>query len=175
MEDRRLTVERIFKIGEKTHTVLLTGGVRPCKATVDGKEIEYDVDRVGENELVFATLGKQTRLFIAQGKGGEAYVNCEGRTFKLSPIDRDFGANGGESGGVSSGRLIASMPGRILQVLSQPGQEVQENQPVIIMESMKMEITLTALFNGKVEEVNVKVGQQVDAGALLVKIEPISK
>ena len=67
------------------------------------------------------------------------------------------------------------MPGRVIKVLIEPGQEVYKNQPVIIMESMKMEITQSAPFDGRVEEVNVQDGQQIDAGAPLVRIEPLGQ
>jgi biotin carboxyl carrier protein len=67
------------------------------------------------------------------------------------------------------------MPGRIIKVLVEPGQEVEKNQPVLVMESMKMEITQTSSFPGQVEEVNIKAGQHVNAGFLMVRIEPINR
>ena len=63
--------------------------------------------------------------------------------------------------------------GKIIKVLVEKGQEVAKNQPVLIMESMKMEITLTSHFHGKVEEINVKAGEQVNAGVMMVRIEKI--
>jgi pyruvate carboxylase len=110
---------------------------------------------------------------MARSRTGETFVQTGGQIFKLTAVEDDHGA--GASDPAASGRLTATMPGRVIKVLVEPGQEVQKNQPVIIMESMKMEITQSAPFDGKVEEISVTDGQQIDAGAVLVRIEPISQ
>ncbi len=166
-------MERNFKIGETVYSVLVSGQENPVKATIDGNEAEFIVNQVSENEFVFTRDGRQTRLFLARNKDGETFVHHEGKTFKVCPVEDDFG--GGEDGAAASGKLVAAMPGRIIKVLVEAGQEVEKNQPVLIMESMKMEITQNAPFHGKVEEVNAKAGQQVDAGSVMVRIEPIDQ
>jgi len=171
-------MERTFKFGDKVISVQMSGTTSPIKARIGDREVEWQFEQVSDGEFLFKNAGRQFRLFIAQDKTGATFVQTDGRVYKLTPIDRDFGAGGEDEnggGGTGGGRLIASMPGRIIKVLVEPGQEVEKNQAVLIMESMKMEITQTAAFHGKVEEVNVKAGQQVNAGSLMVRIEPISK
>lgn len=166
-------MDKNFKIGENIYAVQVSGATNPVKAVIDGTESEFIVNQVSENEFVFSKDGKQTRLFLARNKDGETFVHHEGKTFKVCPVEEDFG--GGEDSAAKSGKLVAAMPGRIIKVLVEPGQEVEKNQPVLIMESMKMEITQNAPFHGKVEEVNARAGQQVDAGAVMVRIEPITQ
>ena len=64
------------------------------------------------------------------------------------------------------------MPGTILQLKVKAGDTVEANQPLIIMESMKMEMTLSAPYAGWVAAINGQEGQLVDMGTLLVKLEP---
>lgn len=65
----------------------------------------------------------------------------------------------------------ASIPGKVVKVLVSEGDEVKENQTVIIIEAMKMETNVTTSISGVVESVIVKEGQQVKSGELLVKLE----
>ena len=63
------------------------------------------------------------------------------------------------------------MPGKILKVLASEGAEVKSHQPLIIMEAMKMEYTLTAPRDGVVKSVQCKVDDQVEPGDQLVTLE----
>jgi 3-methylcrotonyl-CoA carboxylase alpha subunit len=63
------------------------------------------------------------------------------------------------------------MPGKIVQVLAEPGAEVKKGAAVVVMEAMKMEQTLAAGADSVVAEVRVGVGDQVEAGAVLVTFE----
>lgn len=65
----------------------------------------------------------------------------------------------------------APMPGKVLQVLVKPGDEVQEGMPLLVLEAMKMENMIKALSQGKVSEVPVDEGQAVEKGTLLVAFE----
>jgi biotin carboxyl carrier protein len=169
-------MERTFKFGESVCTVQLSGNTSPVKALIGNRKIEWEFEQVAEGEFLFRNAERQVRIFMAQDKAGSTFVQSEGRAYRLSPVDRDFGAGAEqENGGKGGGRLIAAMPGRIIKVLVEPGQEVEQNQPILVMESMKMEITRTSSLRGQVEEVNIKAGQQVNAGSLMVRIEPISR
>jgi len=60
------------------------------------------------------------------------------------------------------------MNGVIVKLLVEPGTEVKKDQPVIIMEAMKMEHTLCAPADGLVSEFYFQAGDQVDGGSLLL-------
>jgi len=64
----------------------------------------------------------------------------------------------------------ALMPGRIVLVDTVQGSGVSKGQKLIVMEAMKMELILSAPFDGVVETVKVKVGDQVTEGTLLAII-----
>lgn len=72
-----------------------------------------------------------------------------------------------EEGG-EGGRLTAPMPGKVVAVLVQAGQEVKKGEPLVIMEAMKMEHTIAAPHDGVVDEVLFAVGDQVTDGVALL-------
>lgn len=65
----------------------------------------------------------------------------------------------------------ASIPGTVIKVLVEVGDEVKEGQSLVVIEAMKMETNIVASVDGVVEEVFVKENQQVKTGELLVKIK----
>jgi len=79
-------------------------------------------------------------------------------------------------GGVShaSGEIKAPMPGTVLKILVSVGNSVEANAPLLIMESMKMEMTLTAPGPGQVTLVDCQVGQLVEMNQILVQLEAVS-
>ena len=70
-------------------------------------------------------------------------------------------------------RLKAQMPGKIIRILVQPGQALVKDQPVMVMEAMKMENEIKAPQAGRVAQLQLKEGQAVESGAELLRIEPI--
>ncbi len=70
-----------------------------------------------------------------------------------------------------AGALVAPMPGRIVAVLVAAGTVVEKGAPLLVLEAMKMEHTISAPFSGKVARICFESGQQVGEGALLVEFE----
>nr|WP_321292133.1 acetyl-CoA carboxylase biotin carboxyl carrier protein subunit [uncultured Trichococcus sp.] len=66
--------------------------------------------------------------------------------------------------------MTAPMPGTILRLLVNIGDEVKENQPLMILEAMKMENEVVANHAGKVAGIHVNQGQVVNAGDALITI-----
>ena len=73
----------------------------------------------------------------------------------------------------NSDRVIAPMPGRIVLVKAKAGDEIAEGQELLVMEAMKMELTLRAPRAGRVEAVQATTGDFVEADAVLVKLESL--
>lgn len=66
--------------------------------------------------------------------------------------------------------LTAPMPGTILKVLVNPGEVVENNQPVMILEAMKMENQIVADKAGTVQGIHVSAGDVVNPGDALITI-----
>lgn len=70
------------------------------------------------------------------------------------------------------GGIVSPMPGAVLEVLVSEGERVESGQAVLLLESMKMELAITAPQGGVVRRVSVQPGQQVERGMRLVELGP---
>ncbi len=102
-------------------------------------------------------------------------VNVEGTNFNITIEDdlatliKEMGLSLGTAKQVNS--VKAPMPGLIIDINVVEGQEINENDALIIVEAMKMENTLMAPRNGVIKKINVVKGDAVDKGALLIELE----
>ena len=65
----------------------------------------------------------------------------------------------------------ASIPGTIIKVLVEKGQQVKEGESLLTIEAMKMETNIVASMDGTIDSILVSEGQQVKTGQLLVKLK----
>jgi propionyl-CoA carboxylase alpha chain len=72
---------------------------------------------------------------------------------------------------VATGSLLAPMPGSVVSIAAEVGHEVAAGQPVLVLEAMKMQHTVSAPHDGVVSQIPVKVGEQVAAGAVLAVVQ----
>jgi len=106
---------------------------------------------------------------------GEIVVTLDGQTFRLQV--EEAGRLVGRRRRVAAGagqRLVAPMPGRVVAVHVRPGDRVEPDAPLVVLEAMKMENEFRATAGGVVAEVAVSPGQAVNAGDLLVVVAPDS-
>ncbi|WP_433524418.1 acetyl/propionyl/methylcrotonyl-CoA carboxylase subunit alpha [Nocardia pseudovaccinii] len=73
---------------------------------------------------------------------------------------------------VAHGSLLAPMPGSVIRIGAEVGSAVEQGQPILWLEAMKMEHTISAPAAGVLSALNVTVGQQVDVGAVLAVVDP---
>ena len=83
----------------------------------------------------------------------------------MDPLAQEGGAD------IAQGAILSPMPGLIKLVSATAGQTVAKGDPLLVLEAMKMEHTLTAPRDGIVASVGCKVGGQVDAGVILLALE----
>ena len=93
-------------------------------------------------------------------------VHLDGRryVFEHAPA---FAVRADEAGG--GDRVVAPMPGRIVLVKAAAGDEVAEGDELLVMEAMKMELSLKAPRAGTIEKLDAAEGDFVDADAVLVE------
>jgi biotin carboxyl carrier protein len=76
------------------------------------------------------------------------------------------------AGPASNASISSPMPGRIVAVRVKAGDRVAKGQPLVIVEAMKIEHTLTAPFGGTVSAVSAIEGHHVSEGIVLARINP---
>ena len=63
----------------------------------------------------------------------------------------------------------------VIELLVKEGQEIKKNDPVITIESDKSSVEIPSIFSGKIESINVKVGDKVSKGDLILNISSIDQ
>jgi 3-methylcrotonyl-CoA carboxylase alpha subunit len=69
------------------------------------------------------------------------------------------------------GSLAAPMPGKVIALLVEAGARVEKGAPLLILEAMKMEHTISAPADGVVKAIHFAAGEQVPEGAELLTLE----
>jgi 3-methylcrotonyl-CoA carboxylase alpha subunit len=110
------------------------------------------------------------RQAAATVDGGTITVACDGAIHGFDLVDPLLPAHAEAAGG---GRVMAPIPGRVASVLVAAGQDVTRGQALVVMEAMKMEITLSAPADGKIAEVRCAAGDMVDEGHELVTVSEL--
>ncbi|MEE9908313.1 acetyl/propionyl/methylcrotonyl-CoA carboxylase subunit alpha [Brucella intermedia] len=123
--------------------------------------------RAHENGLVrFAVDGRMREASVSRIRH-DVTVQFEGR----DTIFHHVQSIGAEKDASSESRILSPMPGRVALVSVVEGASVAKGDPLVTMEAMKMELSLTAPRDGKIASVTVVAGDQVSEGALLVELE----
>ncbi|MBK8270036.1 MAG: hypothetical protein IPK83_17765 [Planctomycetes bacterium] len=142
---------------------------------VGDSTVEIDIAQVDAGEGVIRMQGKCHR-FIAARRDGKIDVWLDGRTYSFEPIEAGArrAARDAATAGPGGNAITAPMPGTILKILVNAGDTVTAHQPIVVMESMKMEMTLSAPRDGRVKDVMCAEGELVEMSKVLVKLEPPS-
>jgi biotin carboxyl carrier protein len=156
-------------VGDDTVRVEVRGGDGGYTVALDGSPIRVDV---AASSLPFASLLVEGASHeVGVEKRPEGYVvHFPGDAVSVSLREAARGTSPGVPRGHGPARLTAPMPGRVVRVLEAPGAEVAAGQGLVVIEAMKMENELKSPRAGRVQEVAVREGQAVEAGALLAVV-----
>lgn len=129
----------------------------------------------GPGEGWLSCDGKILPFFLTQNEE-KLNIWLDGNTYALN-LESAEARRAGKAGAntLLGGDVKAPMPGTVLKVLVKAGDQVEANQPLVIMESMKMEMTLSAPAAALVQDVFCSEGKLVDMGTHLVKLELTSQ
>lgn len=119
------------------------------------------------DQVVLADGHGVARSFAVARYGQDIYVDSAIGPVHLVALPRfpELGS------AVEQGSLVAPMPGNVIRLGAEVGDTVTAGQPLIWLEAMKMEHTVSAPNDGVLTQLNVRTGQQVDVGAVLARVE----
>jgi biotin carboxyl carrier protein len=139
-----------------------------------GAEHELDVRQVGPTSFSILLGDRSFDLDVVRD-GDDLIVASRGAAIRVTLVDATRRGHRAQPGGYSQGagpaEVRAMMPGRIVNVLVEPGDEVIHHQGLVVVEAMKMENELKSPKAGKIVAVRISPGQTVEKGDLLVIIE----
>ncbi len=156
----------VFVEGEASHTARIQFLGDGLKISLNGASHALSGEQLADGRL---QVGLDGRIFKARAvrDGDDWHVFCEGdyRRLSLKPelagVDEDTRA----------GSLAAPMPGKVIKVMTSAGAKVSKGDPLLILEAMKMEHTITAPADGVVKEIHYAAGEQVLEGAELITLK----
>ena len=121
----------------------------------------------GAGEFIVVVDGRSERL-LAVTRGDATYVQLRGRAWRIDRIDPARAR--AASGAAADGSSQAPMPGVVVSLHASPGQAVHQGDALLVIESMKLQMTIGAASDGVVAEMPFAVGQTFQRGAVLVRV-----
>ncbi len=167
-----------YEIELKDRTVqaeVIEQGKDTVKASVNGKIYELDIRKVEPGVYSLLHAGKSLELQVTEGKKKNEYtVHLDGRNWDVQIIDADvrFQRNRNKGKPENGMQDISSpMPGKVVKVLVQKGDEVKEGQTLIIISAMKMESEYHAPRDAKIKDVLIQAGDTIEGNQPLITFE----
>ena len=134
---------------------------------IDGKKFEVEVELSSSEKADAIVNGKKFEINIDDpSQINKIIPSVNQEKIKVSPEKLTQ-----HSSPTSRGDLKALMPGKIIKVLVSEGQKVKMGDPVLIMESMKMEQTIVATSTGTIERIEISKGDTVETGFVMMIIQ----
>ncbi|MCR3752832.1 acetyl/propionyl/methylcrotonyl-CoA carboxylase subunit alpha [Lentzea californiensis] len=156
-----------WRVGEHAWT---TWRINDVDVRVRGEEVV-----VGAGEPVRARARREgadllvgSRRYSMARDGDVLWLGHDGASWAL--VEAEFLVGAADDAAASGGPVKSPMPGTVLVVRAQQGEEVTAGQALFVVEAMKMEHTVTAPVDGVLAEVNVQAGQQVALDQVLALV-----
>lgn len=162
-----------IKIGEKTFDILIKGD----DVKLNGKSLDFDIQHVANNrhhliidnksynlEVVSYDLVAKKAVIKVNNKEVEVEVKTE-----MDALLTKMGLNNHHNSVAKD--VGAPMPGLILDVVVNEGDEVKKGDKLLVLEAMKMENIIKSPGDGKIKSIIVNKGESVDSGQKLIHFE----
>ncbi len=158
-------------IGEKEYLIEIDGE----RIWIDGQPVYAGIHFLNENGLFMVERDAGKREFhIKPQDDGTLRVTTRGlQVNALVESEKSRGRKRTEK--KEAGLISAPIPGVVINVLVQPGETVEHNQVLVVLESMKMLMEFRAPIAGLVEKVAVTKGQRVEKGDEMVRLVKINE
>jgi 3-methylcrotonyl-CoA carboxylase alpha subunit len=156
----------VFVEGEAEHPVRVSFIDSGHRLGIRGRDCAAEAGALGDGRLLVRLDGQAFKARTVRS-GREWHVFCEGDYRRLSLKEALAGVDLDAGGG----SLAAPMPGRVIKLMVSAGAKVAKGEPLLILEAMKMEHTITAPADGVVKEIHYAAGEQVLEAAVLITLE----
>ena len=161
-------MRQLLALGASRHEIGLTRPGRGYRLLVDGvtRDIRLEVGPDGAGSI--EVDGRRREVVVAVD-GDTVHVHLDGVAHSLrwiDPVTRFATAGAAAAGSVAA----APMPGTVVALFVEAGQAVAAGDPLLVIESMKLETTIRAERAGRVATIHVAPGGTFERGAPLVSL-----
>jgi biotin carboxyl carrier protein len=153
----------------QSRRVEVRGGDGRYRVSVDGTWHAVTVSDAAHG-LLTLRMGSRSHEVGVERRGDAYHVVLPGDSITVELAEPALGGAAASHTAHGPARVTAPMPGRVVRLLSAPGADVAAGQGLVVIEAMKMENELRAPRAGRVQELPVREGQAVEAGALLAVV-----
>ena len=158
---------------KKSHTISLDAG----KISVDGKVFEADVLKISENEFHIIRNNRSYNILITEFNRGEKKLTVKVNGIKYNAVVKDrlddllhsMGMDKALAQKVSE--VKAPMPGLVLRVMVEGGQQIKKGDALVVLEAMKMENILKSPADAVVKKISVSKGDKVEKNQVMMVME----
>jgi biotin carboxyl carrier protein len=157
------------------------------KLQVSGKPVELSWRWLSGGRFEFLLAGQTYLVDLLAAESGQVRYALDGiqRTFTVTEVGERFFVHSALGActieklprypeyevAADAGSANSPMPGQVLKLLVETGQQVAKGEALLILEAMKMEHTLRAALDGVVEAIMVKPGEVVSPGQVLIHVK----
>lgn len=162
--------KKIYKVSGKSHLLSQPPG------KIAEIEEAYHFEMRPGNWVIIENrkTGERFRAMVFQSHD-KLQLSYRGELFNGQWLE-SVGSSTGESGGEGDdSQLEAQFPGKIRKILVKQGESIKQGAPLLLVEAMKMEFSISAPYSAIVEKILVKEGQQIMPGARYVELKKVSE
>ena len=144
-------------------------------ATINGKEHSIKIVGLKNSILEFILDNSYRTAKILEFGSSHIKLLMNGEQIilkkhsKLTEILEKSMALGGSSSGEN--KLLSQIPGRVVSIMVNAGDQIKKGDSVIVLESMKMQVAVKSHKEGKIKDIKVKVGDTVSRNDIVALIE----
>ena len=165
-----------YQIISKNEEFHITYQMEKSLASIDGRSYPFEWVELGGGEFHLKIGSGSYHVYLIEHQpDGQLLFQVNGHLHRITVRDeRQQLLNQmdlGKSGTSDVIRMKAPMPGKVLQVLVNEGDEICKGDPVVILEAMKMENEIRSNNDGRVDTVHCHPGSSVEKHQLLVTIK----
>lgn len=159
--------------GQNERTVELEHNGDGYRILLDGRAVQADATLVAPNTISILLNGESFEVHVTPSLDGNIKVQSGPHEF-TAEIQDPRAWRGRRQGALEAeGRqqIVAPMPGKVIRLLVNEGDEVEVGQGLLVVEAMKMQNEIRSPKRGKVERLQAKEGQNVNAGDILAWVQ----
>ena len=162
-------MQMAVSIRGRTYRLAIESAVGAWKCRINGNAVTLDVAEVESNRLSILIDGKSYDVI----RGSAGTIRVGENTYEVSVTDPRSWRSRQQAASGTSGpqKLTASMPGKVVRVLTSVGEKIAASQGLVVIEAMKMQNEIRSPRDGTVRAILVREGSNVNAGEVVAIVE----
>lgn len=160
-----------FKVRDRISSLSIKEENGGYEIVLNDKTFKARLRSVSDKCLFLSIDGRPFRVYITE-ENSQKYIWVNGDQFLIGEVktaSRKLKKEEDDPAGKRA--IITPMPGRIVRFAVQKDQLVDKNQPLVVMESMKMENEIVSPRKGRITKINFQAGDTLNFGDTIMEIE----